>query len=213
MRGFWQAAVVAGLIAAPGVAIAGTHEGDHKGKPAGAKQGPAPKQGAADKKAPVMSEKPAARAVKFAVVMVNDQEIFRLADTDGRTAGERADELGKRIRGVVEPDPGERWRSVQASDVTVESVDALPIIRLRNQNVVTVTAQDAQLNRRKAQDLAQRWAEELRVALREIKLEKGNKLPAGFVSIASGSLEFAPQGGGAGGTPKVKEHEGTKEKK
>lgn len=207
MRRFWMAAAVAAIMAAPGTALAG-EKGDAKADP---KAKPAPAHGAkpGDKAKPTAA-KPT--TVKFAVVMVNDQEIFRLADTDGRTASERADELGKRIRGVVEPDPGEQWRSVQASDVVVESVDTLPIIRLRNQNVITVTAQDAQLNRRKAQELAQRWAEELRVALKEIKLEKGNKLPADFVAVASGQLEFGkPQGGGAGGTPPGKEQLGPME--
>ncbi len=184
MRIMWTAALVATLVAAPWGAM-----------------GP---QAAASKPT----------TIEFAVVMVNDQEVFRLADSGGLTANDRAARLRERLRSVLEPDPGEKWRSVQPSDVTVESVDAQPVVRLRNQNVVAVTAQDAQINRRKLQDLAQRWAEELRVALREVKLAAGNKLPADFVIVATGRLEFSrPPGGGAGGGPKVEERDGTKEPK
>lgn len=152
--------------------------------------------------------------VRFAVVMVNDQEVFRLADSSGMTASERAARLRERLRSVLEPDPGEKWQSVQASDVTVETVDTQPVIRLRNQNVIAVTAQDAQVNRRKLQDLAQRWAEELRVALEEVRLAQGGKLPADFVTVATGRLEFGrPPGGGAGGSRKVEGREGSKEQK
>lgn len=193
MRTIWTAALVAAMVAMPGTALAGAGQ-DHGAKDkAGAKS-----------HADMKTSK--ATTLKFAVVMVNDQEIFRLADSGGLTASQRAAKLEERLRSVLEPDPGEKWKSVQASDVTVESIDAQPIIRLRNQNVVAVTAQDAQVNRRKLQDLAQRWAEELRGALKEVKVAKGGKLPEGFVTVAIGSYEFAPKGGGAGaGTPPKEE--------
>lgn len=202
MRTMWMALAAAVAVAAtPGAALAGMDHGQDEGK-AGAKA----KTGADPKTSKVST-------LKFAVVMVNDQEIFRLADAGGRSASSRAAELETRLRSVLEPDPGEKWRSVNAGEVTVENVDTMPVIRLRDQNVVSVTAQDAQLNRRKAQELAQRWAGELRGALREIKVVQGNKLPDGFVTVAMGSYEFAPRGGGAGAGEAPKQEMGPKEKK
>ena len=183
MRTMWMAVVVAALVATPGAALAGD-KADKPDKAQGGGGGQARSQ-----------------VVKFAVVNVNEHEIFRLADSGGRTAQARAAEIDQRLRQTLEPNPGERWRSVKPSDVTVETVDNAPVIRLRNQNVIAVTAQDAQLNRRKLHDLAQRWATDLREALAVVRLAQGNKLPAGFVSVASGQLDYGTPGGGAGGAP------------
>lgn len=152
-----------------------------------------------EKPAEKQAEKPAGTA--FTAVVVNGQEVFRLADTKGITAAQRADKVRERLRSVLEPDPGEKWKSVQASDITVESVDQQPVIRLRNQNVLSPTAQDAQLNGRKLQDLAQRWSEDLRSALAAIKVDKGNKLPKDFVTTVAGRVDVPAKGGGAGGAP------------
>lgn len=144
--------------------------------------------------------------VRFSTVSINQQEVMRLAETPDMHADERADEVQKRLEMVMVPDPGEKFQPVKATDVKVESVDGAQVVRLRNQNVIQVTNQDAKLAGLKPDVLAQRWAESLRGALQEVKVSGNGRLPENWVTVAKGELTTPkreagtkPKGGGAGG--------------
>lgn len=142
--------------------------------------------------------------VRFSSVMINNKEVLRLGETQDLHADERAAKVQERLEMVLEPDPGEKFQPVKASDVTVESVDKAVVLRLRNQNVVQVTPADAKLAGMSEQDLAQQWAEGLRNALKDVKVAKNGHLPENFIAVAKG--EMSTQGGGAGGTPPKKDN-------
>ena len=142
--------------------------------------------------------------VRFASVSIDGKEVMRVAETPDLHADERADEVQKRLRMTVAPNPGQKYKPVQASEVTVETVENQLVIRLRNQNVIQVTPQDAKLAGMTQQDLAQKWAEDLRGALKDLKLADG-KPKQDFVTVAKGEMTMPKQqagtkskGGGAG---------------
>lgn len=140
-----------------------------------------------------------AAKVRFSTVTVNNKEVLRLGETSDLHADERAAQVQERLQMVLQPDPGEKFQPVAASDVTVESVDKAVVLRLRNQNVVQVTPEDAELAGMPVQELAQQWAAGLRAALKDVKVAQNGQLPADFIAVAKG--EMTPQGGGAGGVP------------
>jgi hypothetical protein len=140
--------------------------------------------------------------VRFSTVMINNQEVMRLGETKELHADERAAEVQKRLNMVLVPNPGEKFTPVKASDVTVESVDGATVVRLRNQNVAQVTPEDAKLAGLSTEDLGQKWAEQLRTSLKDIKVAQGGKLPANLITVAKGEMTM-PAGGGAGGTPQT----------
>ncbi|MFN3429266.1 MAG: hypothetical protein ACK46X_04865 [Candidatus Sericytochromatia bacterium] len=142
--------------------------------------------------------------VRFSTVMINNKEVLRLGETKELHADERAEEVQKRLNMVLVPQPGEAFTPVKATDVTVESVDGATVLRLRNQNVVQVTPEDARLANMGADELGMKWAEQLRASLADIKVAQGGKLPPNLVTVAKGEMTM-PAGGGAGGTPKTQE--------
>lgn len=146
--------------------------------------------------------------VRFATVMIQGKEIMRLAETEELHADERAAEAEKRLKMAMVPSPGEKFQPIKASDVTVEPVGNAVVVRLRNQNVAQATPQDAKLADMTPEELAQRWAEDLRSSLKSIKAAKGGKLPNGWVAVAKGEMTMPqqeagtkPKGGGAGTAP------------
>lgn len=141
---------------------------------------------------------------RFAIVTVNKKEVLRLAESGEYLPQERAEKIQERLSSVIEPDANMTFKPVQAAEVTVEMVAGMPVIRLREQNLVSVTAEDAKLNNTNQQELAQRWASSLRGALQGYKLGKGETLPENFITIATGELTM-PKGGGAGQAPEKPE--------
>jgi hypothetical protein len=150
--------------------------------------------------------------VRFAAVMVKDHEVLRLADTPDLTSEERAQKLQERLRIALEPEKGQAFKQVEATDVTVVTVGDQPVIKLRNGNIIAVTPQDAKMAGKSQQDLAQEWATALRAALKDVKVAKGQQLPEDLVTIAKGQIEMPkqeagtkPSGGGAGTGTKPEE--------
>ncbi|MNS34102.1 hypothetical protein D3C72_662250 [compost metagenome] len=150
--------------------------------------------------------------VRFSTVMINNKEVLRLGETKDLHADERAAEAQKRLNMVLVPNPGEKFKPVKATDVTVEAVDGATVLRLRNQNVAQVTPEDAKLANMSIDDLAQKWAEQLRTSLKDIKVAQGGKLPSNLITVAKGEMTM-PAGGGAGGTPKTQEKKDKHESK
>lgn len=139
---------------------------------------------------------------RFAIVTVNKTEVLRLAESGEFLPQERAEKIQERLASVLEPDAKQSFQPVKAAEVTVEMVAGMPVIRLREQNLVSVTQEDAKLNSTDQQALAQKWATTLRESLKDFKLGKGQKLPESFITVATGELT-TPKGGGAGaGKPK-----------
>lgn len=148
--------------------------------------------------------------VRFSTVSVNNQEVLRIAETKTLHADERAEKVHERLSMVLEPDPNEKYQPVKASEVTVETIDKAIVVRLRNQNVIQATPADAKLNGMSQEDLAQKWATNLREALKDVKVAKDGQLPENFIAVAKG--ELTTQGGGAGGTAPKKDKQQQKDK-
>jgi hypothetical protein len=147
--------------------------------------------------------------VHFAVVTINKRQLIRLADTKDMHAQERAEKVRERLRMTLSAKKGEAIQPVKDSDIAVETVVGEPVIRMRNQNVINVTPQDAKLNGQGQQALAQRWAGDLRGALKSIKVAKGKPLPENMIAISTGVMDVsrtATTGGGGGGHPKKHQH-------
>ena len=145
------------------------------------------------------TDKNKAATVRFSTVSVNNKEVMRLGETKDLHADERAEKVQERLEMVLKPEAGQKYRPVQASDVTVESVGPAVVVRLRNLNVAQATPEDAKLAGMSTQALAQQWAQSLRSALQDVKVGQNGQLPDNFIAIANGQM--TPQGGGAGGTP------------
>jgi hypothetical protein len=150
--------------------------------------------------------------MRFAAVMVKGHEVMRLADTPDLRSEERAQKLQERLRIALEPEKGQAFKQVEATDVTVVTVGDQPVIKLRNGNIIAVTPQDAKMAGKSQQDLAQEWATALRAALKDVKVAKGQQLPEDLVTIAKGQIEMPkqeagtkPSGGGAGTGTKPEE--------
>lgn len=154
----------------------------------------------------VAAATPKKAKVHFAAVSVNRKEVLRLADTPDYSARDRADEVNQRLKMILTPQKGETLAPLKGSDVVVQTVVGQPVIRARNQNIIAVTPQDAQLNGQNSQALAQRWASDLRGALQGIKIAKGKPLPENLITIATGTMEMPKEatvgGGGGKASPK-----------
>jgi hypothetical protein len=153
------------------------------------------------------SESAKPEKVHFAVVTVNNKPLIRLADTKDRHAQERANELKERLQMTLSAKKGQPIQPVQDSDIVVTTVIGQPVIRLRNLNVINVTPEDRKLNGQAQQALAQRWAGDLRAAVKSIKVVKGQALPATMIVVTTGVMDVpktATTGGGGGGKPKHK---------
>lgn len=150
--------------------------------------------------------------VRFATVMIKGNEVMRLAETPDYTAEERAEKVQERLRIALQPQKGQSFKPVEASDVDVVMVGDQPVVKLRNGNIIEVTPQDAKLANKSRQDLAQSWATSLRTGLKGLTVAQGKQLPENLVTVAKGTMEMPKQqagakskGGGAGA--------GTKEQK
>ncbi|MFP5502451.1 MAG: hypothetical protein ACLGIN_08160, partial [Candidatus Sericytochromatia bacterium] len=153
------------------------------------------------------TEQAAMEEVEFASVRLNNQEVMRLFPAGDLKAKQRADMVRERLRQGLETGPNNTVEAFQQTDVNVATVNNMPVIRLREANVITVTHRDAELlGAKSADDLAQQWASALRENLAALDLKAGQPLAMDLVTVATGTLTVptARTGGGAGTAPKVK---------
>lgn len=129
-----------------------------------------------------------------AVLLVNQKPVLVIGDAGGYSGETRAMIVRDRIRRIVAPSPGHSFRPVGAQDVTLAPLSEVPVIRLRDQDLLTVASGDAEAAGVPARVLAERWVAALRSALADVSLNADQELPADFVTVSAG--------GGAGAAPK-----------
>lgn len=164
--------------------------------------GPISDQASSSRRA-AAAPKPARAADKpVAAVRVNNREVMQLAEVGGMTAEQRAAMVRERVEGTVRPQPNEAFEVIQASDLEVVTVSNIPVLRLREQNIISVTQADADLAGMTPQALAQRWANDLRGALTSFRLGENQAIPENFIVVR---VLDPRTGGGAGQAPKKPE--------
>lgn len=151
------------------------------------------------------TEQAAMEEVEFASVRLNNQEVVRLFPAGDLDAKQRAEMLRERLRQGLQTGPNNTVEAFRQTDVDVATVNNMPVIRLREANLITVTHKDAELlGAKSADDLAQQWASALRQNLASLDLKAGQPLATDLVTVATGTLSVptARTGGGAGTTPR-----------
>jgi small-conductance mechanosensitive channel len=107
--------------------------------------------------APSVTSVSSSSLVSHAPVVFNDQTLFELSNTGGRSASDRADLASLRLADALRalPKNGE----ITAPSITVDTEGADPVLRLNGQTVLTVTAADASAANESAPQLASSWAD------------------------------------------------------
>lgn len=133
-----------------------------------------------------------------ATVTVNDRVTLQIAAAGNMTAQQRAEIVRDRIRMAIQPREDQAFRPITREDVTIRMQNNMPVIRLRDRDLLTITHMDARaMNMASPNTVAQRLVNELRVALADVQLGAGERLPEDFVIVRTG--------GGAGTTPEMRQ--------
>jgi hypothetical protein len=136
----------------------------------------------------------------FATVVVNKKEVIRLADTPNMTAQQRAELVRKRLKLAM---AAKLVKGVKEGEITVVDIKGQPTVHFKNHPLIAVMPQDAKLNAKDKKALADRWANDLKVAVRDTTIIKGKE--GEMIVVRTGVMDLprtATMGGGGGGKPK-----------